>query len=89
MFNQLNKIVMKVYSEMSLTSFEFWGGAKDRAKMLTYEELEEIGNVLEDIYEEVEDVTINDLFWFDFAWCCECIGIKYNEEEDIIIREED
>ena len=81
---------MKVISEMNLTRFEFWGGAKDRAKMLTYEELEEIGNVLEDIYEEeVEDVTINNLFWFDFAWCCECIGIKYNEEEDRIIREEE
>ena len=80
---------MKVISEMRLTSFEFWGGAKDRAKMLTYEELEEIGNVLEDIYDEIEDVAINDLFWFDFAWCCECIGIKYNEEEDIIIREEE
>ena len=63
MFNQLNKIVMKVYSEITLTSFEFWGGAKDRAKMLSYEELEEAGNVLEDIYEkEVEDVTINNLF---------------------------
>ena len=81
---------MKVISEMSLTSFEFWGGAKDRAKMLTYEELEEVGNVLEDIYEEkVEDVTINDLFQFDFSCVCECIGIKYNEEEDIIIREEE
>ena len=31
---------MKVYSEMPLTSFEFWAGAKDRAKMLTYEEIE-------------------------------------------------
>ena len=80
---------MKVISEMRLTDFELWGGAKDRAKMLTYEELEEIGNVLEDIYEEVEDVTINDLFLFDFSWVCECIGIKYNEEEDIIIREEE
>ena len=40
MFNQLNKIVMKVISEMRLTDFEFWGGAKDRARMLTYEELE-------------------------------------------------
>ena len=80
---------MKVISEMSLTNFEFWGGAKDRAKMLTYEELKEVENVLEDIYEEVESVTINDLFWFDFSWVCECIGIKYNEEEDIIIREEE
>ena len=74
---------------MSLTSFEFWGGAKDRAKMLTYEELEQVEYVLEDIYEEIEDVLINDIFWFDFGWVCECIGIKYNEEEDIIIREEE
>ena len=80
---------MKVISEMSLTNFEFWDGAKDRAKMLTYEELEEIGNVLEDIYDEIEDVVINDLFWFDFAWCCECIGIKYDVENDRIIREEE
>ena len=79
---------MRVISEMSLTSFEFWGGAKERAKMLTYEEIEQIGEVIEDIYEDIEDVTINDLFWFDFAWVCESIGIKYNEEEDIIRDEE-
>lgn len=80
---------MRVISEMSLTNFEFWGGAKDRARMLTYEEIEQIGEVIEELYEEIEDVTINDLFWFDFAWCCETIGIKYNEEEDVIIRDEE
>lgn len=80
---------MRVYSEISLTSFEFWGGAKDRAKMLTYEEIERIGEVIEELYEDIEDTAINDLFWFDFGWCCECIGIKYNEEEDRIIREEE
>lgn len=53
---------MKAYSEIPLTSFKFWGGAKDRAKILTYEELEEVGKVLESIYEEVESVTINNLF---------------------------
>lgn len=37
---------MKAYSKISLTRFEFWGGAKDRAKILTYEELKEIGKVL-------------------------------------------
>ena len=80
---------MKVISEISLTSFEFWAGAKVNAEILTYEELEEIGKVLEYIYEEVESVTINKLFWFGFAWCCESIGIKYDEEEDRIIREEE
>lgn len=79
---------MKVISEISLTSFEFWGGAKERAKMLTYEEIEEIG-ILEDIYDEIEDATINKLFQLSFSQVCESIGIKYNKEEDRIIREEE
>ena len=80
---------MKVISEISLTSFEFWGRAKDRAKILTYEELEQVEHALKGIYEEVESVTINNLFWFEFGWVYEYIGIKYNEEEDRIIREEE
>ena len=80
---------MKAYSEISLTSFEFWGGAKDRAKILTYEELEQVVYVLEYIYEEIEVVTINYLFQFEFGCVYEYIGIKYNKEEEIIIREED
>ena len=80
---------MKAYSKMSLTSFEFWGGAKANAERLTYEELKQVEHVLQYIYEQIEDITINKLFWFGFAWCCECIGIKYNEEEDVIIREEE
>ena len=57
---------MKVYSEMPLTSFEFWGGAKDRAKMLTYEEIERIGEVIEELYEDIEDIVLNGWFWFNF-----------------------
>ena len=37
----------------------------------------------------MESVTINNLFWFEFGCVYEYIGIKYNEEEDIIIREEE
>ena len=37
---------MRVYSKISLTRFEFWDRAKNRAKILTYEEVEEIGKVL-------------------------------------------
>ena len=79
---------MKAYSEISLTRFEFWGGAKDRAKILTYEEIEQKGKVLEHIYEEIEVVIINNLFLFEFGWVYEYIGIKYDKENDIIIREE-
>ena len=77
---------MKVFAEISLTNFEFLGGAKDRAKILAYEELEQVGNVLEHIYEEIEDVTINNLFWFGFESVAEMLGYKYDVENDIIIR---
>ena len=80
---------MKAHSEISQMNFEFWGGAKDRAKILTYEELEQVEHVLECIYEQIEDVTINNLFQLSFSQVCESIGIKYNKEEDIIIREEE
>ena len=80
---------MKVFAEISLTNFEFWSGAKANAERLTNEEIEQIGKVLEYIYEEVESVTINNLFLFEFGWVYEYIGIKYNEEEDIIIRKEE
>ena len=54
--------------------------------MLSYEELEEVRNVLEDIYEEIEVVTINKLFWFDFESVAEMLGYKYDVENDVIIR---
>ena len=80
---------MRVYSKMSLTRFEFWGGAKYRAKMLTYEELERISEVIEELYEDIENVVLNGWLWFGFSWVCESIGLQYDEEEDRIIREEE
>lgn len=78
---------MRVMCEMSLTSFQFWAGAKDNAMMLTYDELEQVGYILEDIYSEgVEDVTINDIFWFDFPCVCEWLGYEWDDDRCEIIR---
>lgn len=80
---------MKIFCEKSLTSFEFWSGAKCRAEQLTYEELEQLEYILEDIYPEgVDDTFINDLLWFDFAAVCEWLELKLDENEDIIREEE-
>ena len=79
---------MRVYADMSLASFQFWAGAKNNADRLTYEELEQVDYMLDDIYPNgVEDTFINDLFWFDFNIVCEWLGYVYNEEDDEIIRE--
>ena len=79
---------MRVISEMRLSAFQFWSGGKDNASMLDYDELDEVGYMLDDIYSEgVEDVFINDLFWFDFAVVCDWLGYIYDEENNAVIRE--
>jgi hypothetical protein len=67
-----------INNNTSLTNFNFWSGAKQHE--FTYNELNEIENVLEDIYPEgMEETQINDLFWFEEEIICEWIGINYNE----------
>ncbi len=77
---------MKIYSEKSLSNFEFWSGAADRVKYLTTEELDQIESILEEQYPDGMDETeLNDLFWHDFDIVAEWIGTT---EEEIISREE-
>lgn len=80
---------MRMYVEMSLTSMQWWSGAKDNAARLTYSELEQLEYILTDIYGEegVSETTVNDIMWFDFDWVCECLGYKYDVENDEIIRD--
>ena len=78
---------MKVFSEISLSSFEFWGGAKLNADMLSVEELEQLDCMLEDCYSEgVSETMVNDIMWFEFEWVCEMLGYEYDVENDVIIR---
>lgn len=76
---------MRIYSEESLTRFQFWSGAKDRAEKLTYDELETIENILDDCYPEgMSDTELNDLFWFDFGTVCEWLDL---DEEEVLNRD--
>ena len=79
---------MTIKTEQSLRNFEFWSGAKDNAAMMTAEELDSVENELEAMYPEgMTDTEINDLFWFDFEYVCDLIGLEYDAENDEIIRE--
>jgi hypothetical protein len=69
---------MKVNSEINLTNFQFWSGAKNHS--FTYNELQEIEFQLEDIYPDgIDETHLNDLFWFDEEFICELIGLKYKK----------
>jgi len=69
---------MKVISKINLTNFNFWSSAKNHS--FTYNELKEIEFQLEEIYNDgMEEVQINDLFWFEEEFLCELIGLKYKK----------
>lgn len=73
---------MKIYSEQSLRYFEFWSGAKDTVKYLTFEDLDRIEADLEEIAPEegYSDTEINDLFWFDEDLIAGFLGYDSFEE---------
>lgn len=76
---------MRIYTEKSLTNFEFWSGAKNNAEMLSVEQLEQVEAILEDCYPEgVDETTINDLFWFDFETVLDWLGLALNDDGEII-----
>ena len=72
---------MRIYTEQSLTNFEFWGGAKDTVKYLSLDELDSLEEMLEDLYPDgMDETTINDFFWFDDDTIAEWLGYKDFEE---------
>ena len=69
---------MKVNSEINLTNFQFWSGAKNHS--FTYNELQEIENNLDEIYPEgIDETHLNDLFRFEEEFICDLIGLKYKK----------
>ena len=79
---------MKIYREIPLTEFEFWAGGKDTIEELTEEELEQIEQILEEIYPEGMDETeVNDFFWFERELIAEWLG--YEDFDEIMERDEE
>lgn len=69
---------MKYYVDYDLKCFQFWGGAKSRASLLTCDQMDEVEGMLEEM--EPEDgwsaTSINDLFWFEFDTIANWLGYK-------------
>ena len=60
-----------------LRDFKFWGGAAYNVATLTLAQLDELEDIIPDMYESdtLTETQINDLFWFDFDLICEWLGI--------------
>lgn len=83
---------MQYVKDDSLVNFPFWSGAKSNADMLTYDELQQLDDVLPEYFDTGDgrlptETEINDMFWFEFATVCEAIGLDYDEDKGEIIRD--
>ena len=76
---------MRIYRDIPLTQFEFWAGGKDTVEELTDHELEQIEQILEEIYPEgMGEFEVNDLFWFERDLIAEWLG--YEDFDEIMER---
>ena len=76
---------MKIYTEQSIKDFEFWSGAKDRVKYLTFDELDALEEMLEECYPDgIGETELNDIFWFEEDMIAEWLG--YNNFDEIMER---
>ena len=68
---------MKIITEQPLRDFQFWSGAKDNAKELTYEQWDELESMLDDIYPDgLTDTQLNDIMWFSYDEVREWLNIS-------------
>lgn len=88
---------MKIYRECSLVNFEPWAGAVDRYNVLTYEQLDQLDAILDELYPDgMNETELNDLLWFEDDTIAEWLGFsdwealeKYNNGEEEEEEEED
>lgn len=74
---------MTIKTETSLYDFDFWSGAKDNAGKLCKGQMEQVEDMLEEMYPDGLTATeVNDLFWFDFPTILDWLGIDEEDLED-------
>lgn len=68
---------MEMRCDIPLRHFEFWSGAKQRARHLTWEQLDQIEFELEALYPDgMTDTQVNDLFWFEEDFIASLLGYE-------------
>lgn len=75
---------MKITSEISISDFESWSGAKDTQRRIIEEDKEnEFDNLIESLYPDgLTETQLNDILWFESEWIFESLGISEEEDDE-------
>lgn len=66
------------------TKYTPWAGAISTYKTIEEADMiEEFENMVDELYPDgIEEVTLNDILWFESDWILESLGLSEGEEED-------
>lgn len=69
---------MKIVSEISISDFKAWSGARDTLdRIINEDKCDTLEAVLEELYPDgMTDTQLNDILWFEPEWCYEMCGIR-------------
>ena len=72
---------MKIWTDDSIRNFNFWSGGRDTVNDLTWEDFDILEPLIEEMFGgEVEDVDLNDFFWFERDTIARWLGYEDYEE---------
>ena len=72
---------MKIYTEINLEDFEFWGGAKELSSMLDSSDFDAIERELNiECPEGLDEVELNDIFTYEEDHIANILGYDTYEE---------
>lgn len=74
---------MKVFTEITLLSFETWSGATETKNRIIAEgKGEEFDQLIEELYPDgIDETLLNDILWFEPEWVFESLGMATETEE--------
>ena len=74
---------MKIINEIGLEEFEAWSGAvQTKNTIIEANATEAFEDLVEQLYPDgIEDVTLNDLLWFQSDWIYEMLEIQEDDNE--------
>lgn len=75
---------MKITKKQALRNFHFWSGGNEKASRLTDDEMDRLDDMLtnEGYPDGIDATSLNDLFWFEFEWICELLGLNHDKVLD-------
>jgi hypothetical protein len=75
---------MKITSEISISDFNAWSGAKDTKQTIIDNDKEaEFDSLIEELYPDgIDETKLNYILWFNYEWVFEQLGISEEEEEE-------